>query len=144
MTMIYPFTRMLGGVCRGASSTKRLLRLLRKLRKINLITCTSFALREVALSIPFCRATQNSTHLLIYTPLNGCGTQVNETQDALIFWNEIRADAVIIDNVITRTHDIRLPFYCHYSRNKMLSLSFKPRNVYFGQEGAVAIPLFFV
>lgn len=96
------------------------------------------------MSIPFCRATQNSTHLLIYTPLNGCGTQVNETQDALIFWNEIRVDAVIIDNVITRTHDIRLPFYCHYSRNKMLSLSFKPRSVFFGQEGAVAIPLLFV
>lgn len=96
------------------------------------------------MSIPFCRATQNSTHLLIYTPLNGCGTQVNETQDALIFWNEIRMDAVIIDNVITRTHDIRLPFYCHYSRNKMLSLSFKPRSVFFGQEGAIAIPLLFV
>lgn len=96
------------------------------------------------MSIPFCRATQNSTHLLIYTPLNGCGTQVNETQDALIFWNEIRVDAVIIDNVITRTHDIRLPFYCHYSRNKMLSLSFKPRSVFFGQEGAIAIPLLFV
>ena len=82
-----------------------------------------------------CRATQNATHLLISTPLNGCGTQINETQDALIFWNEIKADLVIIDYVITRTHDIKLPFYCSYSRKKMLSLSFKPQHLHFGTEG---------
>ena len=84
------------------------------------------------------RGTQNSTHLLIHTPLNGCGTQVNETENALIFWNEIQVDAVVIDYVITRTHTIRLPFYCSYSRRKMLSLSFKPRNIYIGEEGNVS------
>ena len=54
------------------------------------------------------RATQNSTHISISTTLNACGTLVNETEDELIFWNEIRVDAVIIDNFITRTHDIHL------------------------------------
>ena len=87
------------------------------------------------------RATQNSTHVLISTPLNGCGTLVNETEEELIFWNEIQVDAVIIDNVITRTHDINLPIYCSYSRRKMLSLSFSPRNIIVGSEGTATIAL---
>ena len=81
------------------------------------------------------RATENSSHFFISTPLNYCGTLVNETEDALIFWNEIRADAVIIDNVITRTHDIKFTFYCSYSRRKMLSIQFQPQNIFIGSEG---------
>ena len=98
-----------------------------------------FQVDQLHLRYSSCRATQNSTHLLISTPLNGCGTAVNETQDALIFWNTIQADAVIIDNVITRSHDIRMPFYCSYSRKKLLSLSFAPQWIYFGNEGTVLI-----
>jgi len=81
-----------------------------------------------------CRATQNSTHLLISTPLNDCGTLVNETEYSLIFWNEIRVDAVIIDNVITRTHNIKFPFSCRYSRREILSLSFTPRSIIIDDE----------
>ena len=81
-----------------------------------------------------CRATENSTHLIMSTPLNGCGTQVNETQDDLMFWNEIQVDAVVIDYVITRTHDINVLFYCSYSRRDRITLSFTPGNVYFGIE----------
>ena len=87
----------------------------------------------------FCRATDNSTHLLISTPLNDCGTLVNETEDSLIFWNEIRVGAVIIDNVITRTHDIKFPFSCRYSRREVLSLSFTPRSIIIGHEGKLTI-----
>ena len=86
------------------------------------------------------RATENSTHFLISTPLNSCGTLVNETEDALIFWNEIRADAVIIDNVITRTHDIKFKFYCSYSRRKMLSIQFQPQHIFIGSEGTWIMP----
>ena len=82
------------------------------------------------------RATQNSTHVSISTTLNACGTLVNETEDELIFWNEIRVDAVIVDNVITRTHDINLRFYCSYSRKKMLSIQFRPQQIFIGSEGA--------
>ena len=104
---------------------------------------TDRGIKRAILFVCLFRGTQNSTHLLIQTPLNGCGTQVNETEDALIFWNEIQVDAVVIDYVITRTHDIRLPFYCSYSRRKMLRISFKPRNVYFGEEGNVVSKHFF-
>ncbi|XP_015763765.1 PREDICTED: uncharacterized protein LOC107342772 isoform X16 [Acropora digitifera] len=89
---------------------------------------------EVHLRYSSCKATENGTHVTISTLLNDCGTSVNETQDALLFWNELRVDAVIIDDVITRSHDIRLPFYCSYSRKKLLSLSFNSLGVYYGQE----------
>ncbi|XP_067017039.1 uncharacterized protein [Acropora muricata] len=89
---------------------------------------------EVHLRYSSCKATENGTHVTISTLLNDCGTSVNETQDALLFWNELRVDAVIIDGVITRSQDIRLPFYCSYSRKKLLSLSFNPLGVYYGQE----------
>ena len=81
------------------------------------------------------RVIENFTHFSVSTPLNSCGTLVNETEDALIFWNEIRADAVIIDNVITRTHDIKFKFYCSYSRRKMLSIQFQPQHIFIGSEG---------
>lgn len=100
-----------------------------------------FEVSQLHLRYSSCRATENDTHLLISTTLNGCGTLVNETEDALIFWNEIQADAVIIDYVITRTHDIKLPFYCSYSRRKLLSLSFAPQPIYFLTEGTVYMKL---
>ncbi|CAH3042520.1 unnamed protein product [Porites lobata] len=81
-----------------------------------------------------CRATQNSTHVLISTTLNACGTLVNETEDALIFWNEIQVDAVIVDNVITRTHDINLRFHCSYSRKRILSIQSQPQQIFIGSE----------
>ena len=86
-----------------------------------------------------CRATQNSTHVLISTTLNACGTLVNETEDALIFWNEIQVDAVIVDNVITRTHDINLRFHCSYSRKRILSIQFQPQQIFIGSEGAFSL-----
>ncbi|XP_067057395.1 uncharacterized protein [Acropora muricata] len=89
---------------------------------------------QVHLRYSSCKATENGTHVVISTLLNDCGTSVNETEHALLFWNEVQVDAVIIDGVITRSHDIRLPFYCSYSRKKLVSLSFNPRGIYFGQE----------
>ncbi len=102
-----------------------------------------FEVSQLHLHYASCRATQNSTHFIISTPLNGCGTLVNETEHVLIFWNEIQADTVIIDNVITRSHDIKLPFSCSYSRKTLLSLGFTPRSVYFGDEGNVRNSLSF-
>ena len=104
----------------------------------NFFRCTTF-FRLYFILCPLHRATQNSTHVSLSTTLNACGTLVNETEDELIFWNEIRVDAVIIDNVITRTHDISLRFYCSYSRKKMLSIQFRPQQIFIGSEGAFKI-----
>ena len=86
-----------------------------------------------------CRATENSTHFIISTPLDDCGTLLNETEHVLIFWNEVLADALIIDNVITRTHNVKLPFSCRYSRKTLQSLGFTPQSIFFGNEGNVRI-----
>ena len=94
-----------------------------------------FDVARLHLRYSSCKATQNDTHLLINTPLNGCGTLVNETEDDLIFWNEIRTEVILIDNVITRSHDVKIPFYCSYSRRKWVNLGFKPQHLHFGTEG---------
>ena len=94
-----------------------------------------FDVARLHLRYSSCKATQNDTHLLINTPLNGCGTMVNETEDDLIFWNEIRTEVILIDNVITRSHDVKIPFYCSYSRRKWVNLGFKPQHLHFGTEG---------
>ena len=94
-----------------------------------------FDVSQLHLRYGSCRATENSTHFILSTPLDGCGTLVNETEQVLIFWNEVQADALIIDNVITRTHNLKLPFSCSYSRNTLQSLGFTPQSVFFGYEG---------
>ena len=99
-----------------------------------------FDVARLHLRYSSCRATQNDTHLLIRTPLNGCGTLVNETEDDLFFWNEIRTEVVLIDNVITRSHDVKIPFYCSYSRRKWVNLGFKPQHLHFGTEGKWNFP----
>ncbi|XP_066022017.1 uncharacterized protein [Pocillopora verrucosa] len=93
-----------------------------------------FDVARLHLRYSSCKATQNDTHLLISTPLNGCGTLLNDTEDDLIFWNEIRTEVVLIDNVITRSHDVKIPFYCSYSRRKWVNLGFKPQHLHFGTE----------
>nr|XP_058953257.1 uncharacterized protein LOC131780658 [Pocillopora verrucosa] len=93
-----------------------------------------FTVNQLRLRYASCKANENSTHFLISTSLDSCGTQRNETEDYLIFWNEVLADALIIDGVVTRTHDIKLPFYCRYSRKKLMSLAFTPQRIYFGNE----------
>jgi len=90
---------------------------------------------QLRLRYASCGATENSTHFIISTSLNDCGTLVNETEHVLIFSNEVHADAVIIDNVITRTHDVKLPFSCRYSRKTLQSLGFTPQSIFFGHEG---------
>ena len=100
-----------------------------------------FNVTQLRLRYASCRATENETHFMISTPLNDCGTFVNETEHVLIFWNEVQAHALIIDNVITRTHDIKLPFSCRYSRKSLQSVGFTPQSIYFGHEGNAKMPV---
>ncbi|XP_068721771.1 uncharacterized protein [Montipora capricornis] len=94
-----------------------------------------FTVNNLRLRYSSCRATENSTHFLIDTPLNGCGTQVNETEDNMIFWNQILVDALVLDDVITRTHAVDLPFYCVFPRKRRIQISFQSKNIFFGVEG---------
>ena len=89
---------------------------------------------------PSCNAQVNSTHIILTTSLNDCGTLQNETQDAVIFWNEVLANAVNVTGIgITRTHNIRIPFSCRYGRKKLVSLNFTPRYKVFGAGTAICL-----
>lgn len=84
---------------------------------------------QLHLNYHWCRATENPTHLLLNTSLDGCGTTVIETEESLIFSNEIHGDVWQIDGAITRNHDFDLQFNCSYSRKRFLSLSFTPSGI---------------
>ena len=75
-----------------------------------------------------CWATESSTHLFLSTALNDCWTTVIETEDSLIFSNEIYGE-VQVYNSITRDHNFGLQFDCTYSRERFLSLSFTPDGI---------------
>ena len=83
----------------------------------------------IHLKYPWCRATETQTHLFLSTSLDGCGTTVNETDEWLIFSNEIQAEFRVVQNTITRDHDFVLQFNCSYSRRKRLALSFTPDGI---------------
>ncbi|XP_051579969.1 CUB and zona pellucida-like domain-containing protein 1 isoform X2 [Myxocyprinus asiaticus] len=72
---------------------------------------------------PSCRVYSNSTHMFASTPLNSCGTQMEENNDELIFKNAI----VTFDDpkdIITRRHEINIEILCKYQKRSNLTLEF--------------------
>ena len=49
--------------------------------------------------------------------------------------NEVKTELLIVGGVVTRTQEVKLPFYCEYSKQKLLSVSFRPRSVVFVSDG---------
>ena len=84
-----------------------------------------------------CRATGlNDSHISFYTLLNDCGTSHNESGDELAYWNEVQVDRVVNGGVVSRMYDVSIPFYCAYSKKKLVTGgSYKPRRVVFAPEG---------
>ena len=80
-----------------------------------------------------CKATHvNDTHAIIETPLDGCGTTHNASEDYLHYYNNIKISRikknVSSDAIITRDHEALFPFQCSYDRKTVLSVvSFSPR-----------------
>ncbi|XP_051953227.1 CUB and zona pellucida-like domain-containing protein 1 [Xyrauchen texanus] len=72
---------------------------------------------------PSCRVNSNSTHVFASTPLNGCGTQMEENNDELIFKNQIIAFDDPKD-IITRRHEINIEISCKYQNRSNLTLQF--------------------
>ncbi|KAM6980499.1 uncharacterized protein FYW47_000213 [Aplochiton taeniatus] len=65
----------------------------------------------------------NSTHVIAVVPLNGCGTQIEEDDENLIFKNEITS----FDNpndIITRKHLVEVQFYCQYPKKGNVTINF--------------------
>ncbi|MEQ2204957.1 hypothetical protein XENOCAPTIV_021872 [Xenoophorus captivus] len=66
----------------------------------------------------------NSTHIVAIIPLNGCGTQIEEDEDNLIFKNEITSTDDAPNTLITRKHLVEARFYCQYTKRGNVTVSF--------------------
>ena len=102
----------------------------------------NFDPRHLHLNYQRCRATSNSTHISLRTSLNDCGTTYNETDNEIRFNNVVKGEKLILQGVVTRSFDVKIPFYCKYSKSKMLRVSFKPFGIIKGYEGIVYCSLF--
>ncbi|XP_041073950.1 CUB and zona pellucida-like domain-containing protein 1 [Polyodon spathula] len=79
---------------------------------------------HLRLNDPTCSVTSNGSHIIASVSLNSCGTKLEETENDLIFRNEITS----FDNphdIITRKHQIEIPFICKFPKKSRLSTSFK-------------------
>ncbi|XP_035991732.1 uncharacterized protein LOC110367637 [Fundulus heteroclitus] len=66
----------------------------------------------------------NDTHIVAIIPLNGCGTEIEEDDDYLIFKNEITTVDDDPNELITRKHLVEARFYCQYPKRGNVTLSF--------------------
>ncbi|XP_050953720.1 CUB and zona pellucida-like domain-containing protein 1 [Labeo rohita] len=70
-----------------------------------------------------CTVSSNSTHVFTTFSLNGCGTQIDETDEQLIFKNTI----VTYDDpnhVITRKHEFEIEVLCKYQKKSSITTMF--------------------
>ncbi|XP_065113928.1 uncharacterized protein [Paramisgurnus dabryanus] len=82
--------------------------------------------KHLRLLNPFCRLNSNKTHVFISIPLNGCGTEIEETNDNLIFKNKIFSYDDPRD-IITRKHELEIEFLCKYRKRSNLTMEFDTR-----------------
>ncbi|XP_063294514.1 uncharacterized protein LOC134579227 [Pelobates fuscus] len=85
---------------------------------------------HLRLNDPRCLLTSNSTHHIASVGFNSCGTQIEETEDSIVFKNQVTS----FDNVtavITRKHQVIIPFNCSFPKENRLSVSFRPQKAIF-------------
>ena len=76
-----------------------------------------------------CKASYNSTHVFINTPLTGCDTVYKETEQMMFFTNTLseRSQNVPEGGVITRDYLFKANFTCGYGRKRTVgTFSFEP------------------
>ncbi|KAI7792546.1 uncharacterized protein LOC130547239 [Triplophysa rosa] len=78
---------------------------------------------HLRLNDPSCLVTSNDTHVFANFSLNACGTQMEETDEHLIFKNEI----VTYDDprdIITRRHEVEIEVMCKYHKQSSITAKF--------------------
>uniref|UniRef100_H3ACW8 ZP domain-containing protein n=1 Tax=Latimeria chalumnae TaxID=7897 RepID=H3ACW8_LATCH len=83
-----------------------------------------------------CMLTSNASHIIASISLNSCGTEIEETENDIIFKNEITS----FDHpheVITRKHLVEVPFSCSFPKKSNISSAFHPHkgNFVFSEAG---------
>ncbi|XP_043915624.1 uncharacterized protein LOC122791765 [Protopterus annectens] len=78
---------------------------------------------HLRLNDPSCLVSSNGTHVIASVSLNSCGTEVEEEGNNIIFKNEITT----FDHpneVITRRHEVQIPFRCSYPKESNTTNAF--------------------
>ncbi|XP_073686423.1 uncharacterized protein [Garra rufa] len=70
-----------------------------------------------------CTVSSNSTHVFTTFSLNGCGTQIEETDEHLIFKNTIVTNDES-NHIITRKHLFEIEVMCKYQKNSSVTTKF--------------------
>ncbi|KAE8606693.1 hypothetical protein XENTR_v10010821 [Xenopus tropicalis] len=77
-----------------------------------------------------CLVTSNSTHYIASVGYNSCGTKTEETENNIVFKNKVTS----FDNpgeVITRKHQLAIPFNCSFPKKNRVSTSFRPQKAFY-------------
>ncbi|XP_077142786.1 uncharacterized protein LOC143806358 isoform X1 [Ranitomeya variabilis] len=79
---------------------------------------------QFRLNDPQCLVSSNSTHLIASVAYNSCGTETEETEDAIVFKNQATSFSDML-SVITRLHGVSIPFNCSFPKKSRVSASFR-------------------
>ncbi|XP_006003872.1 uncharacterized protein LOC102354532 [Latimeria chalumnae] len=79
---------------------------------------------HLRLNDPSCTVSSNGSHIIASVSLNSCGTQMKETSDYIVFENEITSFDHPYD-VITRKHEVQIPFSCSFPKRTNVSSLFR-------------------
>ena len=85
---------------------------------------------------PSCISTVSKTHITLDTLPQSCGAIKTETNDYIIYQNEVYMKARPTQELVTREHDVRIKFKCSYKKSDITgSTSFRPLTSIDVQEG---------
>ncbi|KAM4017015.1 uncharacterized protein ACNLHF_006725 [Anomaloglossus baeobatrachus] len=79
---------------------------------------------QFRLNDPQCLVSSNSTHLIASVAYNTCGTEIEETEDDIVFKNQATSFSDKV-SVITREHGVAIPFNCSFPKETRVSASFR-------------------
>ncbi|XP_077317085.1 uncharacterized protein LOC143939344 [Lithobates pipiens] len=78
---------------------------------------------QFRLNDPACLVSSNSTHLIASAGYNSCGTEIEETEENIVFKNT--ATSYDTSVIITRQNGISIPFNCSFPKKNRVSASFR-------------------
>ncbi|KAM4617837.1 uncharacterized protein O3C94_021722 isoform 2-T2 [Discoglossus pictus] len=85
---------------------------------------------HLRLNDPQCLVTSNSTHLIGSVGFNSCGTEIEETEDKIVFKNQITSFDHLGD-VITRKQQVAIDFNCSFPKETLLSAAFQAKKAFY-------------
>ncbi|XP_076469590.1 CUB and zona pellucida-like domain-containing protein 1 [Babylonia areolata] len=64
-----------------------------------------------------CGATENATHIILRAPLSACGTVSQQQGSSIVYQNLARSVEEVVEGVISRVKEVRVPFQCTMNLN---------------------------